>query len=333
MAAHPGGPITDTRFAGRPTWRRPGRGAPRDDLRRLRGPSASNDAGPLVKGHCETTAATAGLGLRLGSRARRRTSCPDRDARRVTPSIVCAKSICRLQSRADGVRRATDVVAQRWRRTRVVEGQRDDPASTNRDANGSRRSSRVAPRPWARITSGVAAAVLGRQVGTTRPSSWASPEAKVRSMALHAAQRRPAVPCRYSSSVKSRDRIRNRTPSGASSEKPAPAARDHVDGQVGVRPVGELRLRHPERDRPVEADVEVAEQDVGLAGDEVAVPGSTSGSDPSQQPPDWWNISGPCCLGEAAEQLRRLAGDVDLEPAAGRQVGIMAQKKPSASGE
>ena len=70
--------------------------------------------------------------------------------------------------------------------------------------------------------------------------------------------------------------------------------------------------------------------------------GEHIGELPSQQPPDWWNISGPCFAGEAAEQVRRLTGQVDPGGSLtgpGRPSLVVAprltanQKKPSASGE
>src|SRR5664279_3911856 len=45
----------------------------------------------------------------------------------------------------------------------------------------------------------------------------------------------------------------------------------HIDGQVRVLPVFVLAHRHPERDRAIEADVEIGQADIGVAGDELAV--------------------------------------------------------------
>ena len=53
-----------------------------------------------------------------------------------------------------------------------------------------------------------------------------------------------------SSGSKTRDRVRNLTPSGASSEKPAAAPGHHVDDELGVLPVLELRSADVERACP-----------------------------------------------------------------------------------
>ena len=56
---------------------------------------------------------------------------------------------------------------------------------------------------------------------------------------------------------------------------------------------------------------------------------------PSQQPPDWWNITGPCA--SVRRRSRSAASPVTSTWDPGflgvELVGITTQKKPSASGE
>ena len=101
-----------------------------------------------------------------------------------------------------------------------------------------------------------------------------------------------------SSSVNSRDRIRKRGRSGPRARSRRRARHD-VDGQVGVRPVAELLTRHPHR-RPARGRPRRGRPSARRRRRSGSRPrGSTSASDPSQQPPDWWNISGPCYLAQA----------------------------------
>ena len=119
-----------------------------------------------------------------------------------------------------------------------------------------------------------------------------------------------------SSSVSRRERMRNRTPSGASTEKPLPRPLHDVDGEVGVLPVLVLRHRHPERRSGARgpSTTRSAEVHVGLARHELtgreahgrAAVAAAAGLVEHQRTVD---------PGEAAEQVRRLTGEVD--PAGG----------------
>ena len=90
------------------------------------------------------------------------------------------------------------------------------------------------------------------------------------------------------------ERMRKRTPSGASREKPLPRPGTTSTVRRVWDHTSNWLAGHPERHRfgdPL--DHQFGEQDVGVAGPELA-PGKHMGALPSQQPPDWWNISGPC---------------------------------------
>ena len=56
--------------------------------------------------------------------------------------------------------------------------------------------------------------------------------------------------------------------------------------------------------------------------------GKHIGADPSQQPPDWWNISGPCC----ARRRRSTAAASGVIPTRATAGVVMTQKKPWALG-
>ena len=56
-------------------------------------------------------------------------------------------------------------------------------------------------------------------------------------------------------------------------------------------PVVELFLGHPKLQRPTAWELEEAQADIGVN----SPAGKHMGEEPSQQPPDWWNIKGPYC--------------------------------------
>ena len=83
------------------------------------------------------------------------------------------------------------------------------------------------------------------------------------------------------------------------------------------------------------ADVErrrrrrVAEQHVRARPRGTRHAGSTSARCPSQQPPDWWNISGPCCAAQRAQQHGRRRGDRDPRDALVSTSAIRRSPAPS----
>ena len=108
----------------------------------------------------------------------------------------------------------------------------------------------------------------GADGGRLRPMSRAGPAVCTTGWPTAQCPRRRS----HSSSVNSRERIRNRTPSGASTENPLPRPFTTSTVRWVWLPVLVLRRRHPEPDRLLQpVDPQVAEVDVRVAGLEVAV--------------------------------------------------------------